>query len=158
MLARVMAIVLVDYDRKARGAVTAFWETREKARLKRLKAEAVHDFQTAYGEGVFGKHPQPPPGWMMLFEDAPESWNDQRSFTTLPGLFGAARRVRFEALRYSVRTPLAGATIHPCCSNLFAALGREWWRKNTHSEATGFTTFITPLAGHVAAEAVSTTA
>ena len=114
----------------------------------------AHDLATAYREGAFGKQPRPFVGWMMLVEDAEASRSPIRDasphFPVFKEFQGASYLKRYELLcqrlmqeqLYSaaalMATPRQSAQ-NGCYSNL--------------SDMTSFKTFITSLAGHVAAEA-----
>ncbi|MDN5751929.1 MAG: PaeR7I family type II restriction endonuclease [Nitrosospira sp.] len=84
-----MAIDLVDYERKAREAVQAFWGNREKARQKQIEAGAIDQGERA---GVTaGKNMD---GFVVLVKDIVRAngldhacIHLNRSVVTLPGYF-----------------------------------------------------------------------
>lgn len=114
----------------------------------------AHDLWTAYREGAFGEQPRPFVGWMMLVEDAPASRSAVRDtsphFPVFEEFVGASYLQRYELLcRKLVREQLyTSATL--LASPRDAGLTGEF---SQLSEMTGLRTFITSLAGHVAAEA-----
>jgi hypothetical protein len=112
------------------------------------------DFWTAYREGAFGKQPRPFVGWMMLVEDAPESQRPvtDRSphFLVFKEFLGASYLRRYDILcqrliqeqLYSAATLLASPW-EAIQTGVFSEI----------SELSGLKTFVTTLAGHIAAEA-----
>ena len=114
----------------------------------------AHDFWTAYREGAFGKQPRPFVGWMMMVEDAVKSRRPvtDRSphFPVFKEFQGASYLKRYDILcqrliqeqLYEAASVIASprASVR---SGDFAEM----------SELTGLRTFITTLAGHIAAEA-----
>lgn len=84
-----MPIDLVDYERKARDAIMAFWGNREKARQKQIEAGTVDQGERA---GVTaGKNMD---GFIALVIDLVKanglshaSIHQQRALLTLPGYF-----------------------------------------------------------------------
>jgi hypothetical protein len=84
-----MPIDLVDYKKKAREAVMAFWGNREKARLKQLETGKVDQGERASVTG--GKNMD---GFVSLVIDlvranglSHASIHQNRAFLTLPGFF-----------------------------------------------------------------------
>mgnify|MGYP000623575062 CR=1 FL=1 len=114
----------------------------------------AHDFWTAYREGAFGKHPRPFLGWLMMVEDAPGSRSPVRDnsphFPVFPEFQGASYLKRYDLLcqrlvqeqLYTTASVLATPR-DAVNSGAFAEL----------SELTNLKTFVTTLAGHIAAEA-----
>jgi hypothetical protein len=114
----------------------------------------AHDFWTAYREGAFGKHPRPFLGWLMMVEDAPASRSPVRDnsphFPVFPEFQGASYLKRYDLLcqrlvqeqLYTTASVLATPR-DAVNSGAFAEL----------SELTNLKTFVTTLAGHIAAEA-----
>lgn len=111
------------------------------------------DFWTAYREGAFGKQPRPFVGWLMLIEDAPKSRSPVKDrsphFALFPEFQGASYQNRYDLLcQKLVQDGLytaAGLVSSPKTagkSGQYAEL----------SAMTGLRTFVTGLAGHVAAE------
>ncbi|MGF6978081.1 hypothetical protein QFZ94_006596 [Paraburkholderia sp. JPY465] len=84
-----MALELVDYERKARDAVMAFWGNREKAKQKQIEAGTVDQGERAGVTG--GKNMD---GFIALVIDlikanglAHASIHQKRALLTLPGYF-----------------------------------------------------------------------
>jgi hypothetical protein len=114
----------------------------------------AHDFQTAFRDGAFGKQPKPFVGWLMLVEDAPASRSPVRDrsphFDVFPEFRNASYLDRYEVLchrlmqeqLYSVAAVMASPR---------PSIGMATY--SSLSEMTSLKTFITRLAGHVAAEA-----
>lgn len=112
------------------------------------------DFRTAFREGAFGESPAPFTGWLMLVEDAPKSRSPVRDssphFPVLPEFQGASY-----AERYSV---LCKKLMHEKLYTAATVLtsprsARETGEYGELSSLTGLKTFVTGLAGHVAATA-----
>jgi len=114
----------------------------------------AHDFWTAYREGAFGEQARPFVGWLMLLEDAPRSRTPVRDtsphFPVFKEFSGASYAERYNILcRKLVQERLytaASVIVSPRAAvdtGTYAEL----------SELTGLRTFVTELAGHVAAEA-----
>ncbi|SFU39380.1 PaeR7I family type II restriction endonuclease [Nitrosospira multiformis] len=114
----------------------------------------AHDFWTAYREGAFGKHPRPYIGWMMLVEDAPESRRPVRDasphFPVFPEFQGASYLKRYDILCQRLVQEQLYTTACLMTSPRDAATSGTY---SDLSEMTSFKTFITSLAGHIAAEA-----
>lgn len=114
----------------------------------------AHDFWTAYREGAFGKQPKPFVGWMMLVEDEPASRTPVRDlsphFPVFKEFQGASYLSRYDILcqrlvqeqLYTTAAVLASPR-SAVATGLFETL----------SEMTSLKTFVTTLAGHIAAEA-----
>lgn len=114
----------------------------------------AHDLWTAYREGAFGQQPRPFVGWLMMVEDAPKSRTPVRDFSPHFPVFeefkGASYLQRYDLLcRRLVQEQLyTTAAVITAPRNAgdtgeFAEL----------SPMTSLRTFVTALAGHVAAEA-----
>jgi type II restriction enzyme len=114
----------------------------------------AHDLWTAYREGAFGQQPRPFVGWLMMVEDAPKSRTPVRDFSPHFPVFeefkGASYLQRYGLLcRRLVQEQLyTTAAVITAPRNAgdtgeFAEL----------SPMTSLRTFVTALAGHVAAEA-----
>lgn len=114
----------------------------------------AHDLWTAYREGAFGKQPAPFVGWFMLVEDAPASRSPVRDksphFPVFAEFQGASYLKRYDVLcQRLVQEKLyssAALMASPRDASVTGANG-------CMSDLTSFKTFITSLAGHVAAEA-----
>jgi len=118
----------------------------------------AHDFWIAYREGAFGKHPHPFVGWMILVEDAPESTRAIRDasphFAVLPEFQGASYLKRYDILCQRLIQEQLYTTACLMASPRSASSTGDY---SGLSEMTSFKTFVTSLAGHVAAEAARTT-
>lgn len=114
----------------------------------------AHDLWTAYREGAFGEQPRPFVGWMMMVEDAPESRRPvtDRSphFPVFKEFQGASYLKRYDILcQRLIKENLYGAA--SIIASPKDAVGTGNYLEI--SELTGLKTFVTTLAGHVAAEA-----
>ena len=114
----------------------------------------AHDFWTAYREGSLGSQPKPFVGWLMMVEDEPKSRSPVRDssphFPVFPEFRGASYLKRYDLLcERLVRENLytAAALI---ASPRSASQTGEFCEL---SELTSLKTFVTTLAGHIAAEA-----
>ncbi len=114
----------------------------------------AHDLWTAYRENAFGKHPRPFVGWMMLVEDAPESRSPVRDtsahFPVFPEFHGASYLKRYDLLCQKLVQEQLYTTASVIASPRTASATGEY---AIMSEMTSLKTFITSLAGHIAAEA-----
>jgi hypothetical protein len=114
----------------------------------------AHDFWTAYREGAFGEQPRPFVGWLMLVEDAPESRSPVKDtsphFPIFEEFNGASYLKRYDLLcQKLVKEQLyTAATI--IMSPRAAAITGEL---SEMSAMTSIKTFVTTLAGHIAAGA-----
>lgn len=114
----------------------------------------AHDLQTAYREGAFGQQPRPFVGWMMLVEDAPASRAKVRDssthFPVFPEFQGASYLQRYDLLcQRLMKEQLYGAAA-------LMVSPRDAVNTGSYcelSDMTSLKTFVTSLAGHVAAEA-----
>ncbi|WP_373005504.1 PaeR7I family type II restriction endonuclease [Hyphomonas sp.] len=114
----------------------------------------AHDLWTAYREGAFGEQSRPFVGWLMLLEDAPASRSPVRDssphFPVFKEFQGASYAERYSVLcRKLVHEQLyttAAILTSPRSASADGAYAEL-------SDLTGLRTFITELAGHVAAEA-----
>lgn len=113
----------------------------------------AHDFWTAYREGAFGNQPRPFVGWMMMVEDAPESRSPVKDksphFPVFEEFNAASCLDRYNILcQKLVREQLySTATV---LSSPRQAI--QTGKFSEMSAMTGLKTFVTALAGHVAAE------
>ena len=114
----------------------------------------AHDLLTAYREGAFGKHPAPFVGWVMLVEDAPASRrpvsDKSRHFPVFKEFQGASYLKRYEVLCERLMQEQLYTAAALLTSSRTAT---ETGVSESLSEMTSFKTFVTRLAGHVAAEA-----
>ncbi len=114
----------------------------------------AHDLWTAYRESAFGEQPRPFVGWLMLLEDAPASRSPVRDtsphFPVFKEFQGASYAERYNILcRKLVQEQLyttASILTSPRSASADGAYAEL-------SDLTGLRTFVTELAGHVAAEA-----
>ncbi len=114
----------------------------------------AHDFWTAYREGAFGKQPRPFIGWMIMVEDAPESrrpiTNTSSHFPVLSEFLGTSYLGRYDILCQK----LAQEQLYSAASVITSA--RSAKVTGDYGDLSGMTslkTFVTSLAGHIAAEA-----
>lgn len=113
-----------------------------------------HDLKVAFREGAFGEHPLPFVGWMILVEDAERSRTPVRDvsphFPVFPEFQGASYVKRYDILcqRLMKEQLYTSAAV---LSSPREAVATGAYRDL--SEMTSFKTFVTSLAGHVAAEA-----
>ena len=114
----------------------------------------AHDLWTAYREGAFGKHPKPFIGWLMLVEDAAESRSPVRDrsphFPVFPEFQGASYIQRYNVLCQRLVQEQLYTTASVIASPRSAAADGAYLELD---ELTSLQTFVTSLAGHVAAEA-----
>lgn len=114
----------------------------------------AHDLWTAYREGAFGEQTRPFVGWLMLLEDVPASRAPVRDssphFPVFKEFQGASYAERYNILcRKLVQEQLyttASILTSPRSSSADGVYSEL-------SDMTGLRTFVTELAGHVAAEA-----
>ncbi|OIQ75366.1 type-2 restriction enzyme PaeR7I [mine drainage metagenome] len=114
----------------------------------------AHDLATAYREGAFGKQPRPFVGWMMLVEDAAASRAPVRDssphFPVFKEFQGASYLKRYDVLCQRLMQEQLYSTAALMASPRDAANNGSY---SNLSDMTSFKTFVTTLAGHVAAEA-----
>lgn len=114
----------------------------------------AHDFWTAYREEAFGRQPRPFVGWLMLVEDAPESREPVRDrsphFSVLPEFQGASYLKRYDLLCQRLVQEQLYTTAAVIASPRSAFETGEFAALSSMSD---LKTFVTSLAGHVAAEA-----
>lgn len=114
----------------------------------------AHDLWVAYRENAFGKHPKPFVGWLMLVEDADGSRSPVKDrsphFDVFPEFQGASYIRRYDILcQRLVQEQLYSAA---CVITAERGAARTGAYKSM-SELTSLKTFVTGLAGHIAAEA-----
>lgn len=114
----------------------------------------AHDFWTAYREEAFGKQPRPFVGWLMLVEDAPASRSPVKDkslhFPVFEEFRGASYLDRYELLCQRLAQEQLYTTASLITSPRNAAKSGQFTEL---SPMTGLRTFVTALAGHVAAGA-----
>ena len=114
----------------------------------------AHDLWTAYREGAFGEQLRPFVGWLMLLEDAPASRTPVKDssphFPIFEEFKGASYAERYNILcRKLVQENLytaASILTSPRTSSVDGSYSEM-------AEMTSLRTFVSRLAGHVAAEA-----
>ena len=114
----------------------------------------AHDLWTAYREGAFGNQPRPFIGWLMLVEDATKSRSPVRDnsphFPVFTEFKGTSYLQRYDLLCKK----LTREQLYTIASIITSP--REALNSGEFSELsnmTGIKTFVTSLAGHIAAEA-----
>lgn len=114
----------------------------------------AHDLWTAYREGAFGKQPRPFVGWLMLVEDASESRSPIRDnsphFPVFEEFKGASYLQRYDLLCQKLTQEQLYTTASVIASPRTAADSGDF---SSLSSMTSLKTFVTSLAGHIAAEA-----
>ena len=114
----------------------------------------AHDLWTAYREEAFGKQPRPFVGWLMLVEDAPKSRREVKDksphFPVLAEFKGASYLKRYDLLCQKLVQEQLYTTAALITSPRSAVETGEFAEM---SAMTGLRTFVSALAGHVAAEA-----
>ena len=114
----------------------------------------AHDLWTAYREGAFGKQPRPFVGWFMLVEDAPGSRRSIQDksphFPIFDEFKGASYLTRYDLLCQKLVQEQLYTTAAVITSPRSAV---KTGNSNSLSSMTSLKTFITTLAGHIAAEA-----
>lgn len=118
----------------------------------------AHDLWTAYREGAFGKHPRPFVGWLMLVEDEAASRAPVRDssphFPVFPDFQGASYLKRYDVLCQRLVQEQLYTTAALMASPRSSAKTGEYCEV---SEMTSLKTFVTTLAGYIAAEAARST-
>ena len=113
----------------------------------------AHDLWTAYRENAFGKQPRPFVGWMMMVEDAPESRRPvtDRSphFPVFKEFQSASYLKRYDVLCQRLVQEQLYTSACVLASPRTAASDGKY---SELSDLTGLKTFVTTLAGHIAAE------
>jgi len=113
----------------------------------------AHDLWTAYREEAFGKQPRPFVGWLILVEDAPESRSAVRDssphFPVFKEFKGASYLKRYDLLCQKLVKEQLYTTAALITSPRNAASTGAF---SEMSLMTGLKTFVTSLAGHIAAE------
>jgi|SRR5271157_216202 len=112
------------------------------------------DLWTAYRERAFGDTPRPFVGWLMLVEDAPGSRRKVRDtsphFPVFPEFQGASYAERYDVLCRKLVQEQLYTTASLLASPRAAVADGVYCEL---SDMTSLKTFVTSLAGHVAAEA-----
>jgi len=112
------------------------------------------DLWTAYREGAFGNQPRPFVGWLILVEDADKSRSAVRDcsphFEVFEEFKGASYLERYDLLCKKLTKEQLYTTASILASPREAAKTGDF---SEMSKMTGIKTFVTSLAGHIAAEA-----
>lgn len=114
----------------------------------------AHDLWTAYREGAFGKQPRPFVGWLMHVEDAPKSRSSVKDtsphFPIFKEFKNASYLQRYDVLcQRLMQEQLYSAAALIASPRAAAKTGNY----ADLSSMTSLKTFVTALAGHVAAQA-----
>ena len=114
----------------------------------------AHDLWTAYREGAFGLHPKPFVGWLMMVEDTAKSRKPVRDasphFPVFPEFQGASYLKRYEVLCQRLIQEQLYSTAALLTSTREAISTGAYGQM---SDMTSLKTFVTSIAGHIAAEA-----
>ncbi len=114
----------------------------------------AHDLWTAFREEAFGKQPRPFVGWLMMVEDAPESRKPVRDrsphFPVFEEFKGASYLTRYDLLCQRLVQEQLYTTAAVIAAERNAVSTGDF---EEQSSMTSLKTFITALAGHVAATA-----
>lgn len=114
----------------------------------------AHDLWTAFREEAFGKQPRPFVGWLMMVEDAPGSRGPVRDssphFPVFEEFKGASYLQRYDLLCQR----LVRERLYTTAAVIAAERGAvDTGHYAELSSMTSIKTFVSALAGHVAAEA-----
>ena len=114
----------------------------------------AHDLWTAYREGAFGEQPRPFVGWLILVEDAEGSRSPIRDVSPHFPIFWEFKGASY-ATRYNILCrKLMQEQLYTAAAVLMSPRsGSTTGEYAELSELTGLRTFISELAGHIAAEA-----
>ncbi len=112
------------------------------------------DLWTAYREGAFGEQPRPFLGWLMMLEDCPDSRVPVQVKSPHFAAFPEFNRSSY-ADRYNILCrKLVQERLYTAATFLLSPRsGVESGEYSELSDLTSLTTFVTTLAGHIAAEA-----
>ncbi|MHB8882298.1 MAG: PaeR7I family type II restriction endonuclease [Thermodesulfovibrionales bacterium] len=114
----------------------------------------AHDLWTAFREEAFGKQPRPFVGWLILVEEAPKSQASVKDksphFPIFPEFRGASYLKRYDLLCQKLVQEQLYTTAAVLAAPRSAADSGEYTEM---SAMTSLKTFVTSLAGHIAAEA-----
>lgn len=114
----------------------------------------AHDLWTAYREDAFGQQPRPFVGWLMMVEDSPKSRAPVRDksqhFPVFEEFKGASYLKRYDLLCQRLAKEQLYTTAAVICAPRSSVSTGDF---SELSPMTGLRTFVTALAGHVAAEA-----
>lgn len=112
------------------------------------------DLWTAYREGGLGEHPKPFVGWLILVEDAPKSRSAVKTFSPHFPVFeefkNSSYLERYDLLCQKLMREQLYTAASVIASPQDASKTGDF---KSLSEMAGLKTFVTSLAGHIAAEA-----
>lgn len=113
----------------------------------------AHDLWTAYREGAFGEQTKPFIGWLMLLEDCPKSSTPVKGNSPHFPMFPEFRDASY-AQRYNVlcRKLMQEQLYTVACLLTSPRSAVKSGKFKELSDMTGLRTFVSELAGHVAAE------
>ncbi|MHB1098146.1 MAG: PaeR7I family type II restriction endonuclease [Burkholderiales bacterium] len=114
----------------------------------------AHDLWTAYREEAFGKQPRPFVGWLMMVEDAPGSRSAVKDrsphFPIFDEFKGASYLNRYDLLCQK----LVQEQLYTTAALITSPRGADTTGEFSEmSSMTSLKTFVSALAGHIAAEA-----
>lgn len=114
----------------------------------------AHDFWTAYREEAFGKQPRPFVGWLIMVEDAPKSRSSVENMSPHFPVFKEFKDASY-LKRYDILCQkLVQEQLYTTAALITSPRSTAKTGKFSEMSAmTGLKTFVTALAGHVAAEA-----
>ena len=113
----------------------------------------AHDLWTAYREEAFGKQPRPFVGWLMLVEDAPKSRSPVKDTSPHFPVFAEFKHASYLERYDLLCQKLVQEQLYTTAGLITSA--RSAASSGVFSEMSTMTclkTFVTALAGHVAAE------
>ena len=114
---------------------------------------SAHDLQTAYREGAFSEQSRPFVGWLILVEDAYGSRKPISDVSTHFPIFSVFKDASYVDRYEILCRKLVQEGLYSAASVLISPRSAaETGEYTEQSELTGLKTFITGLAGHVAAE------
>jgi hypothetical protein len=114
----------------------------------------AHDLWTAYREEAFGKQPRPFIGWLMMVEDAPESRRPVRDSSPHFPVFDAFKAASYLGRYDLLCQRLVQEQLYTSAVLIVAERSAVNSGNFTNlSNMTSLKTFVTALAGHVAASA-----
>lgn len=114
----------------------------------------AHDLWTGYREGAFGEQTKPFVGWLMLLEDAPKSRSPVKDQSPHFPVFREFKDASY-AERYNILCrKLVQEQLYTAAAIIVSPRDAvESGAYEELSELTGLRTFVSQLAGHIAAEA-----
>ncbi len=114
----------------------------------------AHDFWTAYREGAFGEQPQPFLGWLMLVEDTAASRSPVRDVSPHFPVFAEFKSTSYLTRYDLLCQKLVQEKLYTSAAVVASSRSAIKTGKFTSlSPLTNLKTFVSSLAGHVAASA-----